>query len=93
MSDKDQKLIRRKDWALLAGQVIAIAGALGIVGKIYVIANTVELTAATVKEASPIIANHTTRLAVVENELPQILDQLKSINRKLDRQDGRRDRP
>lgn len=85
MADRDQKLIRLKDMALLAGQIFMIASLLGGIGKIFLIASSVEASAQKLKELEPKVTEHDKRMAVSDSRWEQIQRDIQSINRKLER--------
>ncbi len=87
--DKDKMLMRIKDVVLLIG---AVGGLLVGLGKIFILAEAVKVNAEKVEKIEPEIRHMATKIAVADERWEQIQEQIKAINRKLDRNGRDRDR-
>ena len=74
--------MRFKDWVLIIG---AVAGMVAGFGKMFVLANSVEIQQKKLDAIEPLIAIHTTQIAVNDERWSQIQSQLKEISRKIDK--------
>lgn len=77
----NQILIRAKDVALL----VTILSLLGMFVKLANKPTEWDQDTSRLDRIEPIVASHETRLAVIDARSQDILEQLRSINRKLDR--------
>jgi len=80
--DKDRLLMRAKDVILVVG---AVGGLLAGMGKIFVLAEQVEIQEQKISAAIPTIYVLETRMAVNDERWAQVQLQLERINRKLDK--------
>ena len=73
--------------------ILVAIGGLAWMGKVFVLANTVEENKKYRESAQASLNNHETRISVVEGNIKDIKELLQELNKKMDRSErwGRRD--
>lgn len=74
--------MRAKDLVLIVG---AVGGLVAGLGKIFVLANAVDVHDKKIEILEPAVAKHETKIEIIDERWDQIQKQIETINRKLDR--------